>query len=67
MNPAHAPENDHMHNQDNQDDTDHDDTAAGRLDGVRVLIVDDDRDVLESIDAAFQAEGALTQLASDGN
>ena len=38
-----------------------------RLEDIRVLIVDDDRDVLESIDAAFQAEGALTQLASDGN
>lgn len=39
----------------------------GRLEDVRVLIVDDDRDVLESMDAAFQAEGALTQLATDGN
>lgn len=40
---------------------------TGRLDDVKVLIVDDDRDVLESMDAAFQAEGALTQLATDGN
>lgn len=40
---------------------------GGRLEDVRVLIVDDDRDVLESMDAAFQAEGALTQLATDGN
>ena len=40
---------------------------AGRLEDVRVLIVDDDRDVLESMDAAFQAEGAATQLATDGN
>ena len=39
----------------------------GRLDDVKVLIVDDDRDVLESMDAAFQAEGAATQLATDGN
>lgn len=39
----------------------------GRLEDVKVLIVDDDRDVLESMDAAFQAEGALTQLALDGN
>ncbi len=38
-----------------------------RLEDVRVLIVDDDRDVLESIDAAFRAEGAQTLLASDGN
>lgn len=40
---------------------------TGRLLDVKVLIVDDDRDVLESFDAAFQAEGALTQCASDGN
>lgn len=38
----------------------------GRLEDVKVLIVDDDRDVLESMDAAFQAEGALTQLATNG-
>ncbi|MEX2218049.1 MAG: response regulator [Phycisphaerales bacterium] len=38
-----------------------------RLEDVKVLIVDDDRDVLESMDAAFQAEGAATQLATDGN
>lgn len=38
-----------------------------RLEGVRVLVVDDDRDVLESINAAFQAEGALTALAEDGD
>ena len=43
------------------------DTLPGRLEDVKVLIVDDDRDVLESIDAAFQAEGALTQCAVDGN
>jgi DNA-binding response OmpR family regulator len=40
---------------------------SGRLDDVKILIVDDDRDVLESMDAAFQAEGAATQLATDGN
>lgn len=40
---------------------------TGRLVDVKVLIVDDDKDVQESIEAAFQAEGALTQLASDGN
>ncbi len=38
-----------------------------RLEDVRVLIVDDDEDVLQSFDAAFQAEGALTQLSRDGN
>src|SRR3954462_7509674 len=40
---------------------------TGRLEDVRVLIVDDDRDVLESIDAAFQSEGAQTLRAMDGN
>jgi DNA-binding response OmpR family regulator len=40
---------------------------SGRLEDVKILIVDDDRDVLESMDAAFQAEGAATQLATDGN
>lgn len=41
--------------------------SEGRLADVRVLIVDDDRDVLESMNVAFQAEGALTQTAADGN
>jgi DNA-binding response OmpR family regulator len=40
---------------------------AGLLDGVRVLIVDDDRDVLDSFNAAFIAEGAETQAVEDGN
>lgn len=39
----------------------------GLLDGVRVLIVDDDRDVLDSFNAAFIAEGAETQAVEDGN
>ncbi|MEQ8769091.1 MAG: response regulator [Phycisphaerales bacterium] len=39
----------------------------GRLEEVRVLIVDDERDVLESVDAAFQSEGALTLTAMDGD
>ena len=43
------------------------DQDTGRLTDVKVLIVDDDRDILESIDAAFQSEGALTQCAMDGN
>lgn len=42
-------------------------TREGRLYDVKVLIVDDDRDVVESFDAALQAEGALTQIAQDGN
>lgn len=41
--------------------------GGGRLEDVRVLIVDDDRDILESIEAAFQSEGALTQSCMDGN
>lgn len=38
-----------------------------RLKGKKILIVDDDREVLASIDQALQAEGALTQTCSDGN
>ena len=41
--------------------------SGGMLDDVRVLIVDDERDVLDSIDAAFQSEGALTLTAMDGD
>jgi len=40
---------------------------TGRLEDVKVLIVDDDRDVLDSMNAAFKAEGAETVLAMDGN
>src|SRR5437899_12559011 len=40
---------------------------AGRLEDVRVLIVDDDQDILESVDHALQAEGALTMTVPDGN
>lgn len=40
---------------------------SGRLEGVRVLIVDDDQDILESFDAALQAEGAETMCVQDGN
>ncbi len=39
----------------------------GRLEGVRVLIVDDDRDILESFEYALESEGAETFTASDGN
>ncbi len=41
--------------------------SAPRLQDIRVLIVDDDRDILESIEAAFLSEGALTLTASDGD
>ena len=43
-------------------------TAAGqRLYKRRILIVDDDPDVLAILKQAMQAEGGLTQCASDGN
>ena len=38
-----------------------------RLKDSTILIVDDDREVLEAIDQALQAEGALTQTCEDGN
>lgn len=38
-----------------------------RLKDIKVLIVDDDPEVLESVDQALQAEGALTQTCGDGN
>lgn len=41
--------------------------AELRLKDQTVLIVDDDREVLEAIDQAMQAEGALTQTCQDGN
>ena len=44
-----------------------DQAAEMRLKDLKVLIVDDDPDVLASIDQALQAEGALTQVCSDGN
>jgi DNA-binding response OmpR family regulator len=40
---------------------------AGRLDEVKVLIVDDDRDIADAFEAALQSEGALTQVCSNGN
>lgn len=38
-----------------------------RLPGVRILIVDDDADVLATLKQALQAEGGLTQCVADGN
>jgi DNA-binding response OmpR family regulator len=38
-----------------------------RLQGKKVLIVDDDEDILGSIDLALRAEGADTQTVTDGN
>ncbi len=42
-------------------------TDAKRLADKRVLIVDDDPDVLAILKQAMQSEGALTQCCSDGN
>ncbi len=38
-----------------------------RLEGRKILIVDDDSEVRAAIDNALQAEGALTQTCGDGN
>jgi len=42
-------------------------TSDMRLKDVKVLIVDDDPEVLESMDQALKAEGALTNTCRDGN
>ena len=42
-------------------------SEPGRLQDRRILIVDDDPDIRESFEAALQSEGALTQVAPDGN
>ncbi len=41
--------------------------VTSRLQDRAVLIVDDDHDILSSIDLALRAEGAMTRLESDGN
>jgi DNA-binding response OmpR family regulator len=38
-----------------------------RLRDRKILVVDDDPDVLSAIDQALQSEGALTQTCGDGN
>ena len=38
-----------------------------RLKDVKILIVDDDPEVLESMDQALRAEGGLTRTCADGN
>jgi DNA-binding response OmpR family regulator len=38
-----------------------------RLTGRSILIVDDDQDILSSMDLAMRAEGALTTKVTDGN
>ncbi len=41
--------------------------TTARLQGKKVLIVDDDEDILSSIDLAMRAEGASTKTVTDGN
>ncbi len=41
--------------------------SSTRLRGKKVLIVDDDEDILGSIDLAMRAEGAETETVTDGN
>lgn len=41
--------------------------STARLQGKKVLIVDDDQDILSSIDLAMRAEGASTEMVADGN
>jgi len=41
--------------------------TTARLQGKKVLIVDDDEDILSSIDLAMRAEGASTRTVTDGN
>ncbi len=40
---------------------------TARLQGKKILIVDDDEDILGSIDLAMRAEGATTTMVVDGN
>ncbi len=40
---------------------------ASTLDGKRVLLVDDDADILVSMQAAFEPTGALVEVANNGN
>jgi DNA-binding response OmpR family regulator len=41
--------------------------TTARLQGKKILIVDDDEDILSSIDLAMRAEGAATETVTDGN
>jgi len=41
--------------------------STPRLHGKKVLIVDDDEDILSSIDLVMRAEGANTRTVTDGN
>lgn len=37
------------------------------LEGKRILLVDDDQDILASLQAAFEPTGAILELANNGN
>ncbi len=41
--------------------------TARRLESRKILIVDDDEDILGSIDLVMRAEGAITATVTDGN
>ena len=41
--------------------------TAKRLESRKILIVDDDEDILGSIDLVMRAEGAITATVTDGN
>ncbi len=41
--------------------------TSPRLPGAKILIVDDDEDILSSIELAMRAEGALTMTSRDGS
>src|SRR6266567_8562154 len=40
---------------------------SSALDGKRILLVDDDNDILTSIQAAFETTGAVIETANNGN
>lgn len=44
-----------------------DEQDDGMLQDVRVLVVDDEKDILDAITMAFESEGALTLTAMDGD
>ena len=41
--------------------------TSNRLQARKILIVDDDEDILSSIELVMRAEGAMTTMATDGN
>lgn len=57
---------DEQHDQSDQFEQ-QDSVDEGRLSDVRVLIVDDERDILEAFEAAFLSEDAMTLTAADGD